>query len=153
MQSLRDSRAWLVCTLLAALVLATVAATANNGRQFSGYFDMSGVHEQGDLVQVTLHLKLFNHGEADVKSVIVTLVDSSPAMTLRGNFQPVKVWKSQKFIEMNQEFFVTKREFGEWMAAPGQPNLVILFQDSKGKTWQKGAQISQRSLVKSQEQN
>jgi hypothetical protein len=153
MQSLRYSRAWLVCTLLAALVLATVAATANNGRQFSGYFDVSGVHEQGDLVQVTLHLQLFNHSETDVKSVIVTLVDSSPAMTLRGNFQPVKVWKSQKFIEMNHEFFVTKREFGEWMAAPGQPNLVILFQDRNGRTWQKGAQISQRPLVKSQEQN
>jgi len=153
MQSTRHSRAWLVCTVLAALMLATVAATAISSREFSGYFDVSGVQEQGDLVQVTLHLKLFNHGKADAKSVIVTLVDSSPAMTLRGNFQPVRVWKSQKFIEMSQEFFVSKREFREWMIAPGQPNLIVLFQDSKGKTWQKGAQISRRPLVKSQPQN
>jgi len=153
MQSLRHSRAWLVCISLAALMLVTVAAAANNGRQFSGYFDVSGVHDQGDLVQVTLHLKLLNHGDADAKSVIVTLVDSSPLMTLRGSFPPVKVWKSQKFIEMSQEFFVTKREFREWMAAPAQPNLIILYQDSKGKTWQKGAQISQRPLVPRQEQN
>jgi hypothetical protein len=79
--------------------------------------------------------------------VIVTLVDSSPAMTLRGNFQPLKVWKSQKFVEMSQQFTVTKREFGEWMAAPGQPNVVILYQDSHGQTWQKGAQLSRRPLA------
>ena len=148
MQSQRPSRAWAVCTLLTALILATVAATATgSGREFSGYFDMSGVQEQGDLVQVTLHLKLFNHSDADAKSVIVTLVDSSPTMTLRGNFQPVKVWKSNQFIEMTQEFSVSKREFREWNTPPAQPNLVILFQDSSGKSWQKGAQISRRPLV------
>ena len=151
MQSQRQSRAWLLCTLLTALLLAAVAARANSGREFSGYFDISHVQEQGDLVQVTLHLKLFNHSESAVRSVIVTLVDSSPAMTLRGNFQPVRLWKSHEFIEMSQEFTVTKREFKEWMTPPAQPNLVILFQDGKGTTWQKGAQISRRPLVQTQE--
>jgi uncharacterized protein (DUF58 family) len=151
MQSQRQSRAWLVCTLLTALLLATVAARANSGREFSGYFDVSHVQEQGDVVQVTLHLRLFNHSESDAKSVIVTLLDSSPAMTMRGNFAPVKVWKSHQFIEMSQEFTVTKREFGEWMTPPAQPNLVVLFQDSKGATWQKGAQISRRPLVRTQD--
>ena len=148
MRSLRPSRACAVCALLAALSLATVAATSKSGREFSGYFDVSGVQEQGDLVQVTLHLKLFNHSDADAKSVIVALMDSSPSMTLRGNFHPIRVWKSQQFIEMSQEFSVTKREFSEWMAPPAQPNLVILFQDSKGKSWQKGAQVSRRPLAK-----
>ena len=147
MQALSPSRAWVVCTLLVALSLATSAATTRSGREFSGYFDVSGVQEQGDLVKVTLHLKLFNHSNADAKSVIVTLVDSSPAMTLRGNFHPVKVWKSQQFIELSQEFSVSKREFSEWMAPPAQPNLVILFQDSGGKSWQKGAQISHRPMI------
>jgi hypothetical protein len=147
MRSLRPSRAWVVCALLAVLSLATVAASTKSGREFSGYFDVSGVQEQGDVVQVTLHLKLFNHSDADAKSVIVALMDTSPAMTFRGNFQPVKVWKSQQFIEMSQEFSISKREFREWMAPPAQPNLIILFQDSKGKSWQKGAQISRRPLV------
>ena len=146
MQYLRPFRAWHVCALLTALMFAT-AANARNGREFSGYFDVSGVQEQGDLVQVTLHLKLFNHSDADAKSVIVTLVDPTPSMTLRGNFQPVKVWKSQQFIEMSQEFTVTKREFREWMRPPAQPNLIVLFQDGKGKSWQQGAQISRRTLA------
>jgi len=151
MQFQRLSRAGLVCSLLTTLLFTTVAATSTSGREFSGYFDISGVHEQGELVQVTLHLQLFNQSDADAKSVIVTLIDSSPLMTFRGNFQPVKVWKSHQFIQMSQEFTVTKREFQEWMAPPAQPNLVILFQDSKGMPWQRGAQISRRPLVRAQD--
>jgi hypothetical protein len=144
---LRPSRAWTVCIVLIAFCLATVAATTKSGREFSRYFDVSEVQKQGDMVQVTLHLKLFNYSDADANSVIVALMDSSPSMVIRGNFQPVKVWKSQKFIEMSQEFSVSKREFQKWMSPPPQPNLIILFQDHKGKSWQKGAQISRRPLV------
>ncbi len=146
MQFQRPSRALQLCAVLAVFLLS-VSASAHNGRSFSGYFDFSGVHEQGDLVQVTLHLKLFNHGDSDAKSVIVTLVDSSPAMTFRGNFPAVKTWKNQQFLEMSQEFTITKREFSEWMRPPAQPNLIILFQDNRDKTWQMGAQLSHRPLV------
>jgi hypothetical protein len=71
-------------------------------------------------------------------------------MAFRGNFHPVKVWKSHQFIEMSQEFSLTKHEYSEWMAAPAQPNLVILFQDVNGKNWRKGAQLSRRQLVQVQ---
>jgi len=150
MRSQRLTRVWNVC-LLIVLLATTLAASRSNGRDFSGYFDISGVQEQGDMVQVTLHLRLFNHGDTDAKSVIVTLIDSSPAMTLRGNFPPVTVWKSHQFLEMNQQFTITKREYQEWMAPPAQPNLVILFQDNKGSTWQRGAQVSRRPLVKAED--
>ena len=147
MRSLRFSRVFAVSASLAVLLLVTLAATTRSPRQFSGYFDVSHVQERGDMVQATLHLKLFNHDDSDVKSVIVTLVDPTPTMLLRGNFKPVKLWKSQQFIEMSQEVTVTKHEFSEWMAPPAQPNLVILFQDSNGKNWQRGAQISRRQLA------
>jgi len=147
MRSLRLSRSWLLCTLLTSLLLATVGASARNGRDFTGYYSLSGVQEQGELVQVTLHLRLFNHSNSDMKSVVVTLLDSAPALRFYGNFQPVKVWKKQQFIEMSQEFTVTKLEFKQWLQAPAQPNLVILFQDSTGKNWQEGAQISRRELA------
>ena len=147
MQYRRFTRVWLVGSMLSIFLVALTASASSNGREFSGYFDVSGVLEQGDMVQVTLHLKLFNHGTEDAKSVIVTLVDSAPTMTFRGNFKPVRIWKSQKFLEMSQEFTITQREFKEWMQPPAQPNLVILYQDNSGTTWQKGAQISRRPLV------
>jgi hypothetical protein len=145
--SSRLSKAGLLCTLFIVLLLTNLSSAANHEQEFSGYFDVSGVQEQGDLVQVTLHLKLFNHSDADAKSVIVTLLDSSAAMTLRGNFQPVKVWKSQQFIEMSQEFSISQREFKQWMSPPAQPNIVILFQDGNRRSWQKGAQISRHPLM------
>lgn len=149
MKSVCVSRAALAGVLLAVLSLVTVGATANMGQPFTGYFDVSGVQKQGDMVQVTLHLKMFNHTNADVKSVIVTLFDNEPILFLRGNFQPVQVWKSQKFIEMSQEFSVPQREYDKWLSGPGQPNLVILFQDANGNSLQRGVQISHRPLVAS----
>ncbi len=148
MQLTRFLRASAVGAALSILLgLTTVVATANNGRDFNGFFDVSDMQKQGDLVQVTLHLQLFNAGTEDVKSVVVTLVDSDPSMTLRGSFVPVKVWKHQQRINLTQQFSVTQREYAEWMKGPGQPNLVILFEDSKGNSWHRGAQISRRPLV------
>jgi hypothetical protein len=148
MRFTRFMRASVVGAALAIVLgLGTVVATANNGRDFSGYFDVSNVQKQGELVQVTLRLQLFNHGNEDEKSVVVTLLDTSPSMTMRGSFAPVKVWKHQQRLNLSQQFSVSQREYAEWMAAPGQPNIVILFQDAKGNTWQRGAQISRRPLV------
>lgn len=146
MRFMRPSRAWQTGLVLAVLLLA-IAAPAKSGREFSGYFDVSGVHDEGDLVQLTLHLKLFNHSDADARGVIVALANSGPSMMLRGSFQPVKVWKSQHFLEMSQEFTVSKQEFREWMTAPAQPNLIIMYEDARGKSWQQGAQMSRRVLV------
>jgi hypothetical protein len=152
MQFLRPSRAWYASALLTALLFVTVAASSSKGREFTGYFDVSGVQEQGDMVRVTLHLQLFNFGDNAVKGVIVALKDSTPAANLRGSFQPVKVWKSKQSIELSQEFTVSKSDFQLWMQPPAQPNLTILFQDGNGKSWQKGAQISRRQLVPQPEQ-
>lgn len=152
MQSQHRSITRLVCLVATALALLTTNAGASNGREFSGYFDISHTHDQGDLVQVTLHLRLFNHSNTDARGVIVALLDSSPTMTVRGNFQPVKVWKSGHFIELSQEFSVSRREFNEWMQAPVQPNLLIFFQDAKGNTLQRGAQVSRRPWVRAAEE-
>jgi hypothetical protein len=154
MQFLRPSRAWYVCALLTALMIATVATAAApptippaaKGREFSGYFDVSNIQEQGDMVQVTLHVKIFNHNNYDAKSIVIALVDSTPSGMLLGNFQPVKVWKGQQFLTTSQKFTVTKSEFAQWLMAPAQPNLVILYQDTKGNTLQKTAQLSHRPL-------
>ena len=153
MQSQRPSRIWLPAVVLTVFAVLATDAVGSNGREFSGYFDLSHVQQQGDLVQVTLHLKIFNHAEADAKSVVVALVDSSPAMTVRGNFQPVKIWKSGHFLEMSQQFSITQREFNEWMTTPIQPNLLVFFQDTAGRTLQRGIQVSRRPLVRAEQEN
>jgi hypothetical protein len=136
---------WQFGLLLATLSLA-ISAAARTGRDFAGFFDVSGVHEQGDFVQFTLHLKLANQGDEDARNVIVTLMDSTPLATMHGNFQPVKVWKPRQFLELSQEFSIPKSEFNQWMRPAAQPNLVVLYQDSHGKTLQLGLQVSRHPL-------
>jgi hypothetical protein len=53
---------------------------------------------------------------------------------------------------MSQQFNVTQREFNEWMKTPVQPNLLVFFQDTKGKTQQRGVQVSRRPLVRVSEE-
>ena len=48
MQSQRPSGAWLLSVVLTAFALLTANASTSNGREFSGYFDVSHVQEQGD---------------------------------------------------------------------------------------------------------
>ena len=152
MQFLRPSRAWYVYALLTALLFVTVAASSSKGREFTGYFDVSGVQEQGDMLQVTLHVKLFNFGDTEAKGVIVTLLDSAPGGAMFGSFKPVKLWKSQQSIALSQQFTVSKREYLAWTQSPAQPNLFILFQDGKGQTWQRGAQVARRPMIPQPEQ-
>ncbi len=143
MQFMRPSRALQACLVLAIALLA-IAAPARTGREFSGYYKLTGVHQQGDLVQVTLHLKLYNHSDSDARSVIVALANSGPNFSILGSFQPVKVWKSQHFLDLSQEFTVSQQELRDWMTPPAQPNLIILYQDANGRSWQQGAQMSRR---------
>jgi hypothetical protein len=145
MRSLRFSQALVLCASLA--LLLTVTAAGKDGRDFAGYYAVSDVQEQGDMVQATLHLQLFNVGNADVRSVIVTLIDSGPAGMLLGNFHPVKMWRSGRGIKLNQQFTVSKHEFQGWMTSSRQPHLLVLFQDAKGQSWQRGAQINRLPLI------
>lgn len=135
------------CACFAVLLFLAAGASAANGREFAGYFDVSDVEDQGDVVQLTLHLQLYNNGQDNERSVIIALQDSGPEMTLRGSFPPVKVWKVQQPLNLSKQLTVAKRDYDSWMAGASQPNLVIFFRDPKGHSWQQGAQVRLAPLV------
>ena len=142
MRSIR--KAWLTAACFA-LVLGSVLSSASaskRGTDFSGCFEVSNIQEQGDVVQVTLHLQLLNHGDQDFKGTVVALMTSGPAVSLNGSYPAVKLWKHDQKIQMEQQFTVNKREFAEWMHAPAQPNILILYKDAQGQSWQRPVQLS-----------
>jgi hypothetical protein len=147
MKSMRSTPAWMVCILLAALALVTVGASAPPyGRPFTGYFAISDVQHQGDVVQLKLRVKLFNQTSQDINGAIVTLMDPPPTMMLRGNFPQSKLWKRGQFIAMSQEFAISEQAYKEWTST-GAPSLFVLFQDADGKSWQITPQISRSPLA------
>ena len=68
-------------------------------------------------------------------------------MSLRGSFPTVKVWQKSHDVRLSQEFTVPKREYEDWLRPPAQPNVVVIYQDSDGQTWQKGAQMHPQPVL------
>jgi len=141
------SRASVMGVWLAIFLLGTITATAKDGRDFAGVYGFTDVQEQGDMVHLTLHVRLFNNSEADIKGAVIVLMEGSTGVGLRGNFPAVKVWRKNQDVKLSQQFTVPKREYQDWLRPPAQPNVVIIYQDANGQTWEKGAQIRPQPIL------
>ena len=141
------SRMSIVSGLLAFFLLGAVGATAKDGRDFAGTYGFTEVQEQGDLVHLTLHLRLFNYSDTEIKGAVVTLQSGPGLAILRGSFPTVKLWHKNRDVQLVQEFTVPKQEYQDWLQPPAQPNLVIIYQDANGQTWQKGAQMRPQPVL------
>ena len=139
MEFTRLVRALLLGAALSILLLGTVAA--KDGRDFAGSYGFTDVQEQGDMVHLTLHVRLFNNSDADIKGAVVILREGPSGVALRGNFPTVKIWHKNHDVQLAHEFTVSKREYQDWLQPPAQPNVVVIYQDANGQTWQKGAQM------------
>jgi hypothetical protein len=142
------SRASLMGALVAVFLLGTITATAKDGRDFAGVYGFTDVQEQGDNVHLTLHLRLFNNSEADIKGAVIVLMEGPTGVGLRGNFPTVKkMWRKSQDVKLSQQFTVPMREYRDWLRPPAQPNVVIIYQDAHGQTWQKGAQMHPEPVI------
>lgn len=130
-----------------AILLSAVGLTAKDGRDFAGSYGFTDVQEQGDKVQLTLHLRLHNFSDADIKGAVVTLREGSTGVGLWGSFPVVKLWQKNREVKLSQQFTVPRREYEDWLRPPAQPNVVIMYQDADGHTWQKGAQMRPRPVM------
>ncbi len=128
--------AWLLMFLLAA-----ITANAKDGRDFAGVYGFTNVQESGDTVHLTLHVRLANNSEADIKGAVITLMEGRTGVGVRGSFASVKVWRKNQDVNVSQEFTIPKREYQEWLQPPAQPNVVVIYKDAAGRTWEKGAQM------------
>jgi hypothetical protein len=141
------SRTSIVSISLAIFLLSAITVMAKDGRDFAGTYGFTEVQEQGDMVHLTLHLRLFNYSDSDIKGAVVVLQEGPPGVALRGNFPTVKVWHKNRDVQLSQEFTVPKREYQDWLQPPAQPNVFIIYQDSNGQTWQRGAQMRPQPIL------
>jgi len=141
------SRAFLLSVVLGTLLLGAITATASGGRDFAGVYSLSNVQLSGDTVHLTLHVRLSNYSNADIKGAIVTLMQGPPAAGLRGSFSTIQLWHKNQEVKLSGQFTISKREYEDWTRAPGQPNIVILYQDATGQTWTKSAQMRSRPTI------
>jgi hypothetical protein len=147
MRSSGFSRASCIGVALVLILLSTITLAARDGRDFAGSYGFTEVKEQGDMVQLTLHLRLFNNSDADIKGAVVVLKEDWAGVGLHGSFPTVKVWHKNRDVQMSQQFTISRREYEDWLRPPAQPNVMIIYQDPQGQTWQKPAQLAPRPAL------
>lgn len=143
MRCLHCSRAWMVLAALSVL-LFSMTASAKNGRDFAGVYSVSNVVDQGNQMLLTLHVRVNNNSEADVKQAVLTLreVGGGPL----GTFQPVKLWRNHGEVRLSQQFVVPKRDFESWHKG-AQPALMVVTHDESGQRYDRFVQLSSRPAL------
>jgi len=125
--------------LLATLLLTAVCAFAKDGRDFAGRYSIHDVTEQGDKVQLTLHLTVMNNSDADVKNAVITLRQNT-GLQPAGQTKPIKLLKDRGTVTLSQQFTVSKREYRTWGRGAG-PTMFIAYQ-AKGGQWLRYIQLA-----------
>lgn len=134
---------WLRAAALAAIVFT---AAAKDGRDFAGFYSLTDVSEQGDQIQVTLDIQLFNYSGADLKQTNVSVYPSRNPMEPLHSFSPVSIWRSRGYVVLKQTLLVSREQFEEW-ASGTQPNLAIVYTDASGEARERSAQLSRRPQI------
>lgn len=125
--------------LLAILLLTALCAFAKDGRDFAGRYSIHDVTEQGDNVQLTLHLKVVNNSAADVKNAVITLRQNT-GIDLAGQTKPIKLLPDHGVAKVIQQFTISKREYQNWSKG-ATPTMFIVYQ-AKGSQWSRYIQLA-----------
>ena len=125
------------------VLLANVTSFARDGRDFAGYYSVGNVTQQGELVQLTLNLQVFNYSAVDVKQAVIKLHESGAGLAVHGAFQPIKLFANNRDVKLRQQFTVPRHEYERWQNGV-QPSLFIVYQDAAGRRWERTIEVAPR---------
>lgn len=103
-----------LCLSAALFCIANFATAAEMERAFNATYRLSNIVEDGDVVHVTMTLKLMNPGNEDVKGGIVTLMNSEPHSTLIDSFSPIKTLPHRSEVTVSHIFTLPAKEYATW---------------------------------------
>jgi hypothetical protein len=127
------------------LAIAAFPASAKNGRDFAGFYDLTQVTDLGEAFQVTFSVRLFNFGESDVDGATVTLADPLRPKKGYGAFQAVSLRQRERVRLNDLIVTVPRREYERWRQG-GSPALQIEFTATDGTTVRRRVELSCRPL-------
>jgi hypothetical protein len=132
--------------LVAALSLLPFSALAKDGRDFAGYYSLTGVSQEASAVKLTLTVQVFNYSDADIRQASVVLHHSGPAMLVNAAFPPVKVFHNQTDVRLSQEFTIPLEEYQRWLNGM-VPKLVVHFMGANGIEQNRSIQLTRRPML------
>lgn len=145
---MRETTRWLYfIAIIMALIVPFGAfpdALAADGRDFSGFYDLSNVTDLGETLAVTLTLEIFNHLNADVYDVMLTVLPSTePEAGLTSMELPYI--GSRESTRLSGEFILAKEEHSRWQQGIS-PMVRIEFNRAAGGRERKFVEIARMPL-------
>ena len=144
MQPLSVSRARfgiLACLIL----LALSTASAKDGRDFAGFYEVSEVVEFVEEFQVTLTVRVFNYSGAEVNNATVMLGDSFLHGEPYGSFITPGYFQARESVRLSDRFTIPRREYEGWQEGR-TPRLTIDYMDANGNTIHRPIELAQMLL-------
>jgi hypothetical protein len=103
-----------VLSSLILIVSLTSASAAAQARHFAGSYQLTGITQTKDAVQVTITLDLRNYSGADISNGSVVLYSSGPNPSLLGAFNAISVFHYYQQIVISQTFTIPVGEYALW---------------------------------------
>ena len=132
--------AWTVSATLVLAGLAWTGLARADGRNFSGFYQVSDVSVSGETASLTLTLRLINHSSADVSNATVALRDSIIPSRNFGTFPNVSVPAGQT-VQLSGTFQVPQREYESWQQGR-RPFLMFEYADISGNKVRRPIEVS-----------
>ena len=131
---------------LAAMLSATAAAPAKDGRDFAGFYSLTNATRQADQVRVTVTMQLFNYSGADLTQASVIVRETSPGDRVLGSYAPIELWHNGADLKVAMHILVPLQEYARW-GGRLQPAVLVINHDDQGREWQRTVQVSRRATI------
>jgi hypothetical protein len=141
MQSLQRS-----IMALALLAISVAMAPAKDGRDFAGFYSLTGASPDGDQVHVTLTVQLYNYSGADLEQAAVAIRSGPPETITFGTYDAVREWQDGSDVKFAIHLTVPQAVYESW-ARLRQPAICIVNRDERGRTLERTAQVSRRTSI------
>jgi hypothetical protein len=130
----------------ACLLAAAAALVAGDGRDFAGFFSLAGAHPQGNRVEVTLRIQVFNNTGGPVADAAAAVhpegAGKDAILTLSGPH----LWREGEDVVFSGTVTVERDELERW-SAHGRPSLFLYYTDSQGQPKREAADLIRRPQV------
>jgi len=125
--------------LAIAILIFTVAfcesarwpAQAANGRDFAGFYTLSGASPSAGGYTLTFTARVFNYSGADVIDAAVLLRGCMPLSKGCASFQQINI-DATRSVRLSAQVTVPGPLYDRWLKGGG-PELIILFTNAKGE--------------------
>jgi hypothetical protein len=106
-----------------AMALLATGAASTEGRDFAGFYRVENVSDVGELVALTLVVRLHNHSDTDVIDAAFVLVDSVFGEAAHSAIASVSV-PARESVRLTSEVMVPSREYEHWRRG-GHPQAYL----------------------------